>query len=119
MSRRTVLKHATRIAAALALLAAVVASPIRPSSMTSGSPLLQLLPRHFGNPPTHSIRPSVTVAASRSDRVKAVESEDDKVLSRTARPDGFACAPPLSPALTPARESTAPVLHRATRPLRC
>ena len=119
MSSREILKRGICIASALALLLAVMTSPIRPSSAAGGYPRPDCLRRNFAIPPTHSTRLSVTSVTSLSGRVKALRSESEEEVSRTASPP---CSPfdsPPPPVSFPLGDLTAFVLIRSTRPLRC
>jgi hypothetical protein len=109
------------IASALALLAAVMTSPLQPSIDHNAFSRPGFLRRNFAIPPTRSAFLSLKSVSLRAVSVKAVRSEnEDEKLSRAARPAWCSLSLPPSPLLS--EMPCAPAangLARASKPLRC
>jgi hypothetical protein len=120
MPKPFVLHHAIRLTTALALLAAVMTSPIRPSKAAGGGSHPDCLRRNFGIPAKADTahRPASPVP-SRVVQVKALSSERRLDLTGDSARQYVdpACPSPASP--EPERDSTAFRLDRAIHPLRC
>ncbi len=118
MVNGSVLNPVIRAVSALALLVAVMSSPIRPLRPYGDSPPGSLR-RNFGMPHSHFPRPSAASIAPRAVQVKALTSKTETELSETTRLVGFSLD--LSPHSSPntARGLSASGLDRALHPLRC
>jgi hypothetical protein len=134
MSDQSPFNRAIRFATAVALLAAVMTSPIRPVVTAlatgtpqanylrrdvTGSPQVHYLDRNFGVPgkasTTHH-RPHAPVT-SRVVQVKAVSSQHTP--DWTSDPARHRAGPPQAPSLEAGRQSTVVDFDRTVHPLRC
>lgn len=120
MSKRDVIKDGICVISALALLVAVMTSPIRPSRAAGGSSHLGCLRRNFATPPTHSACPSATSLTSPPGFLKAVRSESEEERRGT---ESLGCCP-FDLSITASSEAIFPDLAApghipASRPLRC
>jgi hypothetical protein len=120
MPKQFVRDRAIRLATALALLAAVMTSPIRPPKASGDGSHVDCLRRNFGIPAkadtTHRL---ASTAPSRVVQVKALSSESkpDWTADSARQHVDPACVPPAT--LEPERHSTTFALGRAIHPLRC
>ncbi len=120
MSSRDVLNRGICVASALALLVAVMTSPIRPSNLARALSRPDCLRRNFAIPPTHSTRPSAMSIASPSARIKAVLSEEEEKTGGTTCSACCSSDLPRMPSLKPPAWGPASFgLLQAPRPLRC
>jgi hypothetical protein len=119
MFSRNLFKHGICVTSALALLVAVMTSPIRPSRSNPGLSYPNYLRRNYSIPPTDSTRPSPTSITSLQVRVKALRSEDEKKLVGTTRLARCPFDLPPHPSLTPPRDLSTVGPLRASHPLRC
>src|SRR5947209_14578837 len=97
MSSRDILKNGIRVASVLALLAAVLSSPIRPSTVAGRSPHPNFFRRSFALPPTYSNGPSGPSITSPSTRIKAVRSQNEEERLDSTTLVRCPSAPPNSP----------------------
>src|SRR5947209_7011292 len=118
MIRRTYLNHGICLTSALALLVAVMTSPLRPLSPSGTSSHLDCLRRNFALPSAHTTY--LRVKCLRAAPVKAVRSErEDEKLGRTKSPAGCSFPQPLSLSLkTPGSAPGVFPLARTSQPLR-
>jgi hypothetical protein len=121
MAARNIVNRWICVASALAVLVAVMTSPIRP--LTPGDALFHpnCLRRNFGIPPTRSASFSLKSLTQRAAPVKAVRSENEEEKpNRVAYSDGCCLSPPPSSSLkTLAWAPPALGLTPASPPLRC
>ncbi len=122
MANRLVLNRWIEVTTALALMVAVITSPIRPSRSANYPSDHACLRRNFSLPPARSTPQSVTPGISGyASRVKALPSEDreEEELTWTTRPACYLFIFQPSSPPKPARDSASGGPIRAIRPLRC
>jgi len=120
MVNQNLFHHTLRIASALALVVAMVTSPIQSSWSSGGSsPAPVHLQRNAHLPPTHSTLPSSKSLAERQVRVKALPSETEEDLIRVARTASWHLDLPLISAPTHEWDLASSGPHGAIHPLRC
>jgi hypothetical protein len=127
MADRNVLNRWICVASALALLVAVMTSPLRPLGSDGALSRPDCLQRNFATPPTRFATPptrsaslSLKSVTLRVAPVKAVCSENEEQLSKAKCPAWCPLGPPLSSSLkTLAWAPAALGLTRASQPLRC
>lgn len=123
MADRNVLNRWICIASALALLVAVMTSPLQPLSSNGGLGLSRpdCLRRDFAIPLTHSATHPLKSLTLRTAPVKAVRSEsEEENLSRAAAPSwNHLGLPPSFSHQAPAWAPADLVPTRASQPLRC
>ena len=121
MSNQSHLNRAIRFATALALLAAVMTSPIRPANaaLASGTSQVDGLPHNFAIPgkATTSHHRSHAPVTSRVVQVKALSSRRD--LDWTSDPARHRVGPLQAPCLAAGPPSTALGFDQKAHPLRC
>jgi hypothetical protein len=121
MSDRNILNRGICVASALALLVAVMTSPIRSLCPVNACSRLDCLRRNFAIPATHPARISLKTVVLRTAPVKAVRSEtEEEKLSGTSCPAW--CASDLPPSSSPKAPAWAPAtfgLAQSSQPLRC
>jgi hypothetical protein len=119
MSKRNVLDRGVCVASALALLLAVMTSPIRPVDTLRTCSPPNCLRRNFAIPPTHTARHFLKLATLGASLVKAVRSEnEEEKLSRASRPAWYFFGLLPSPNASSSKLIT-PGLIRVSQPLRC
>jgi hypothetical protein len=120
MVNRPLLHHGIRVATAIALLVAVIISPIRPARSVGGSSHPVHLRHNFAGPTTHTPRHAVTSVTPRPVRVKALPSEnEEEELSETTWSACCPFDPPPDPSSKPGQALAAFGPDRVTHPLRC
>jgi hypothetical protein len=117
MPKQFVLNHVVRLVSALALLAAVMTSPIRPSKAASGTSQPDYLRRNFGIPRHGSTHRTAVPHTSRVVQVKALSSQTR--LDWTTHPARHHDDLARTDSREPRRASSAFHLDRAPHPLRC
>jgi hypothetical protein len=114
------LDRAIRFGSALAVLAAMMTSPIRPPSVGSGPVVPNYLRRNFAVPPALSTRLCALSQLLPASPMKAVRAE---VEEESAGPEAIPTWHPagLAYSLAPrtARDPSGPVNPGTSRPLRC
>ena len=121
MSERDTLNRGIGAAAALALLVAVMTSPIRPASALGTGRRAGHHRRNFAMPPSHSTRLCVTSVTPRAMPLKAVRMESEvEENSGAPCPAGPALVPPPpAPLQAPDRDWATAGGGRVPPPLRC
>lgn len=120
MIGRHIAKNAICIVSALALVLAVICSPIRPASLARTSLTLDFVRQSFAVPSIQKTRMTLSSVGAPTSRVKALQSEgeeDDDALkgNRPTRVSGN-----VLPNRTPAGPNSTPLARTQTpRPLRC
>ncbi|HWE35130.1 MAG TPA: hypothetical protein VG406_01055 [Isosphaeraceae bacterium] len=121
MFDRNSFHRAIRVVAALAVLTAVMTSPIRPA-VTGSAPIVpNYLRRNFAVPPTLSKRVCMPSQALQAAPLKAVRSEgEEEPLGRASCPTWALSGPILSATLRPTvRDPIGPCQSPSSQPLRC
>lgn len=120
MSNRTCLKNGIHVVSSLALLVAVMTSPIRPALLNPHRSPRDFLRRNFGIPRSTSSRFDTKSISATPVPFKAFINEGEEEVGESARLAG-SMPNTDSPAFeAPARDCVFPVLSRgALRPLRC
>jgi hypothetical protein len=120
MDHRRISTIAGRSALVLALLVAVMSSPIRPTKAGAAHTMRDCLRRNFALPSSHATRLTLAAAPAPSARESVVRSEgEEDELEFAARAEACFIEIPAKASTPPARE-TAPLLPpRAPHPLRC
>lgn len=121
MTDRTSLKRWICVASALALLVAVITSPLRALSSSGALARSDGFRRNLAIPPTRSASFALKSVTLRTAPVKAVRSEtEEEKLSRAACPARYSLGPPAaSPLRSPARTPAGFGPPRTSQPLRC
>jgi hypothetical protein len=122
MSSRNIFRHVVCVVSALALLVAVITSPIRPSTLAVRSSNPDCLGRNVSSQyTTHSSRLSATSVTSPTNRVRALPSDKEEESSEAAclAHYSFDLSPTLSTSRRPARNLADLGPVRAPHFLRC
>ena len=121
MATQSVLNYGIRVTSALALMLAVMNSPIRPSRFGTDQSGRDFLRRNFATASVPLTRLSLTSVPSRADRIKAFVSENsEEEFGRATTPP--ACGPRdlrPTPSLKSPRAFATIGVDFAARPLRC
>jgi hypothetical protein len=114
-------KRGICVAAALALLAAVMTSPIRPLASLGALSCPDALQCNLAIPLTQPAHLSLKSVTPRGATINAVRSEnEEEELGRAESPAGcFVCCPLSASLKTPARARAVFGLTQASQPLRC
>ena len=116
MLRQIVHNRGLCVTSTLALLVAVMTSPVRPLGPASRPDCVRL---NFSVPPIHSPHLFLRSAALRAAPVKAVHTEKKESLSRDVSPAWCSLTPPSSTSLKTTSHPLEGLLTQASRPLRC
>lgn len=119
MASRTLLSKGVNVAAAIALIVAVLTSPIRHPRRAFLTSPLECLRRNFALPQPHTApSPHVPVKA-RVVQIKALPSVSEERLSDGGRLDFYILDPGFSFTIIPVGIQFAPSLTGVIHPLRC
>lgn len=120
MVRQGLSSRCLLVASAVALLVAVISSPLRPTGLSHRASCSSFLRRNFAIPPTYSDRLSAKPAPSRIFTIKALPTESEKERESTSVP---AYGSPYLPSLTSFghadRDRAIPIHAPVACPLRC